>query len=77
MNQPLVSVIVPIYNTAQYLPKCLDSIVNQTYRNLEIICFIDASPDNSLEIVQNYAEKDVRIVIINSLTNFKQGGGEK
>ncbi len=75
MNQPFVSVIVPIYNTAQYLPKCLDSIVNQTYRNLEIICFIDASPDNSLEIVQNFAEKDDRIVIINSLTNVKQGGG--
>lgn len=72
---PLVSVIIPIYNTAKYLPQCLDSVVNQTYRNLEIICFIDASPDNSLEIVQKYAAKDDRFVVINSLTNVKQGGG--
>lgn len=74
-NNPLVSVIIPIYNTAQYLPACLDSVVKQTYRNLEIICFIDASPDNSLEIVQEYAKKDDRFIVINSLTNVKQGGG--
>lgn len=76
-NRPLVSIIIPIYNTEKYLPKCLESAINQTYRNLEIICFIDASPDNSLEIVKNYATEDRRIIIINSLINVKQGGGEK
>ncbi|MGL5550350.1 MAG: glycosyltransferase family 2 protein [Culicoidibacterales bacterium] len=64
MNQPLVSVIVPVYNVAQYLPKCLDSIVNQTYRNLEIILVNDGSTDNSLEIIHEYAKKDSRIMVI-------------
>ena len=45
-----ISVIVPIYNTSLYLSECLDSLINQTYKNLEIICINDGSTDNSLEI---------------------------
>lgn len=63
-NNPLISIIVPVYNTAKYLQKCLDSIINQTYSNLEIICVNDGSTDNSLEILQTYAKKDRRIQII-------------
>ena len=50
MINPLISIIIPCYNTEKYLPQCLDSIVAQTYNNLEIICVIDGSPDNSLGI---------------------------
>lgn len=61
---PLVSVIVPAYKTAAFLPKCLDSIIHQTYRNLEIICVDDGSPDNSGEILEEYAKRDSRIKVI-------------
>lgn len=64
MNNPKISLILPCYNVAKYLPKCLDSIINQTYKNLEIICVNDGSPDNCLEILENYKMKDNRIVII-------------
>ena len=64
MVDKLISIIVPIYNVEKYLSKCLESIINQTYTNLEIICVIDGSPDNSLEICRQYAEKDKRIIII-------------
>lgn len=65
-----VSVIIPIYNVEQYLPKCLDSIVGQTYKNLEIICVDDGSPDNSAEILHAYSEKDDRIIVVH-----KENGG--
>ncbi len=58
------SVILPVYNVEQYLKECLDSIINQTYKNLEIICINDCSEDNSLEILKEYAEKDNRIKVI-------------
>jgi len=58
-----VSIIVPIYNKEKYLEKCLDSILGQTYRDLEIILVDDGSTDNSLAICQRYAEKDLRIKI--------------
>lgn len=61
---PLISVIVPIYKTEKYLRKCLDSICNQSYRNLEIICVNDESPDHSLEILREYAAGDPRIKIV-------------
>lgn len=61
----LVSIVLPIYNVEKYLPKCLDSIVNQTYKNIEVICVNDGSPDNSDDIVKKYAEKDERIILIN------------
>ena len=64
MINPLISIIIPCYNTEKYLPQCLDSIVAQTYNNLEIICVIDGSPDNSLGICKQYAQNDSRIVII-------------
>lgn len=62
----LISVIVPVYNTAPYLRRCLDSLCNQTYLNLEIICINDGSTDNSLDILNEYAEKDSRFIIINT-----------
>ncbi len=64
MNDALVSIIVPIYNVEPYLPKCLDSLICQTYKNIEIICVNDGSPDNSLVILDAYAKKDERIRII-------------
>lgn len=65
MKNPLISIIIPCYNVEKYLPKCLDSIIGQTYTDLEIICVIDGSPDNSLKICEHYAENDKRIVLIN------------
>lgn len=62
-NMPLVSIIVPVYNVEKYLSQCLDSLVNQTYRNLEIVCVNDETPDNSAAILKQYAEKDSRIKI--------------
>ena len=53
----LVSVLIPVYNVAQYLPKCLDSIVNQTYQQLQVVVVDDGSSDNSLSIVKDYAAK--------------------
>lgn len=64
MNEKLVSVLVPVYNTEKYLEKCLDSIINQTYTNLEIILVDDGSTDNSGKICDAYAERDVRIKVI-------------
>lgn len=63
-NEELVSVIVPVYNVEKYLEKCLESIINQTYKNLEIICIDDGSPDNSIDILNRFAEKDNRIKVI-------------
>lgn len=61
---PKISVIVPIYKVEQYLRQCLDSIVNQTYKNLEIILVDDGSPDNCGAICEEYAARDERIVYI-------------
>ncbi len=57
MNNPLVSVIVPVYNSKKYIHKCLDSLLSQTYQNIEIICIDDESNDNSLEILRDYNNK--------------------
>ena len=70
MPEPLVSIIIPIYKVEPYLHRCLDSIVNQTYTNLEIILVDDGSPDNSPQICDEYAAKDNRIVVIH-----KENGG--
>ena len=67
-----VSIIVPVYNTEEYLQKCLDSLTNQTLKNIELICVNDGSTDNSLKILQDNAIKDDRIKIINQ-ENKKQG----
>lgn len=58
---PLISVIVPVYNVAHYLPRCLDSIIKQTYKNIEIIVVDDGSADGSGEICDQYSVKDSRI----------------
>ncbi len=60
----LISIVIPVYNAEKYLPKCLDSILDQTYSNLEVICVNDSSPDNSLEVLNRYAEKDSRFHVI-------------
>lgn len=70
MNQPLISVIVPIYNVEKYLNQCIDSIVNQTYRNQEIILVDDGSPDNCPQMCDDWAKKDNRIKVIH-----KSNGG--
>lgn len=64
LTSPLISVIVPVYKVEKYLVKCVDSIVNQTYKNLEIILVDDGSPDNCGKICDDYAAKDSRIKVI-------------
>ncbi len=59
-----ITIIVPIYNTSKFLPKCLDSILNQTYQNLEILLVDDGSTDNSGSIADEYSKKDARIHVI-------------
>ncbi|QIM15890.1 glycosyltransferase [Leucobacter insecticola] len=61
---PKISVLVPIFNVEKYLRECLDSVVNQTFRDLEIICLNDGSTDGSLKIIEEYARRDSRVVVI-------------
>lgn len=70
IKKPKFSIIIPVYNVENYLSFCLDSVVNQTMLDIEIICINDGSTDNSLEIIQKFAQKDNRIHIIN-----KSNGG--
>lgn len=63
-EQPLISVIVPVFKVEQYLDRCVESIVNQTYKNLEIILVDDGSPDNCPQMCDAWAEKDNRIKVI-------------
>ena len=63
-NNALISVIIPVYNTSDVLGRCLDSILSNTYTSLEVICVNDGSTDNSLEILERYAEKDDRVTVI-------------
>ena len=62
--EPKVSVIIPVYNVEEYLRQCLDSVINQTLKEIEIICVDDGSTDSSLEILKEYAAKDHRITLI-------------
>jgi glycosyltransferase involved in cell wall biosynthesis len=66
---PKVSVIVPVYNTEEYLNKCIDSILSQSFSDFECILVDDCSTDNSAEICDNYAQKDNRIKVIHNATN--------
>lgn len=64
LRGPLISVIIPVYNTAAYLPRCIESVADQNYRNLEIILVDDGSTDDSARICEAYARKDYRIRLI-------------
>ena len=63
--KPLISIIIPVYNVEKYLADCLDSLVNQTMSDIEIICVNDGSKDNSLAILEDYAKREKRIVLLN------------
>ena len=67
--KPKVSIVVPVYNVADYLPEALDSLINQTLKDIEIICIDDCSTDNSLSILKEYAHKDKRIKVIEQHEN--------
>lgn len=67
MNEIKISVIVPVYNAEKYLVECLDSIVNQTLKEIEIILVDDESKDGSLKILEDYAKNDSRIIVINNV----------
>ena len=69
-KEPLVSVIIPVYNVEKYLPQCLDSLLAQTYKNFEAVAVNDGSPDGSLRILEEYARKDSRIKVFT-----KENGG--
>ena len=69
-NQPLVSVIIPVYNVEEYLRECVDSVIGQTYKNLEIVLVDDGSTDSSGKICDEYLEKDERVAVIHQ----KNGG---
>ena len=70
MKQPWISVIIPVYGVEKYIAQCLESIINQTYKNLEIIVVNDGTKDRSAEIAKEYAAKDSRIKVY----DFKNGG---
>ena len=60
----MISIIVPVYNSEKYIDRCLDSILNQTYKDLEIVLVNDGSNDQSLKILENYALRDTRIKVV-------------
>lgn len=73
MRDSLISVIIPVYNLENYIGDCLESVINNTYKNLEIICVNDGSRDRSLDIIQSYAGRDERIVVIDQLNTGVSG----
>lgn len=81
MNQDLISIIIPVYNVEKYMDKCIESVVNQTYKNLEIILIDDGSTDKSGLICDKWAEKDIRITVIHKsnegVSNARNIGLEK
>lgn len=66
----LISIVIPVYKVEEYLEKCINSVVNQTYKNLEVILVDDGSPDNCGSICDNFTKKDNRIKVIH-----KENGG--
>lgn len=75
MEKPLVTIVLPIYNVEKYLERCINSVVNQTYANLEILLVDDASPDRCPHLCDEWAQKDKRIRVIHNLINEGQGIG--
>ena len=69
-KKPLITIIIPVYKVEDYLDKCVESVVNQTYKNLEIILVDDGSPDNCPKMCDDWAKKDKRIKVIH-----KENGG--
>lgn len=69
----MISVIIPVYNTEKYLYNCLNSVLNQTYNDFEVICINDCSTDSSPEILEYYSKKDERIKVIHNESNKGQG----
>ena len=65
IDNPLVSVVMPVYNAQKYLNKAIDSILAQTYKDFEFIIINDGSTDNSLQIIKKYQKKDKRIIVKN------------
>nr|MCR5457865.1 glycosyltransferase [Clostridiales bacterium] len=70
MTQPLVSVIIPVYNVEKYLRECMDSVLNQTLKDIEVICVDDGSTDGSLEILRAYESKDSRVKVYTQNNKF-------
>ncbi len=60
--KPIFSVVIPVYNVAEYIKKCLDSVLAQTFSSFEIVCVNDGSPDNSVELIQQYSDPRIRII---------------
>lgn len=81
MKQPLISVIVPCYNQAQFLDECLQSVLEQTYQNWECIIVNDGSPDNTEEVALEWTKKDVRFIYLKKdnggLSSARNAGIEK
>lgn len=68
-HSPEISILIPVYNVEKMLPRCLDSVLSQSFKDFEIVCVNDKSPDNSLAILREYAEKDPRVKIIDKPRN--------
>ena len=71
MYEKLVSVIIPCYNAEKYLRESVESIINQSYPNLEIICIDDCSTDSTLAILEELASRDARVKVLHNSRNMK------
>jgi glycosyltransferase involved in cell wall biosynthesis len=71
ISNPLVSVVMPVYNSENYIVEAIESILNQTYKNFEFIIINDGSTDKTLDIIKKYAKKDKRIKVVNNEKNLK------
>lgn len=72
-REPLISVLIPVYNVEKYLGRCMDSVTGSHYRNLEIICVNDGSPDSCLHILREYEKKDNRVIVIDQINQGLAG----
>ena len=70
-----VSIVIPVYKVEKYLPACLDSVLNQTLQDIEVICIDDASPDRCPKILDGYAARDPRVRVLHLPENHQQGYG--
>ena len=69
MEENKVSIIIPVHNAEKFIGKTIESVLNQTYKNWEMLIFNDKSKDNSLKIIKKYSEKDERIKVVDSKEN--------